>query len=344
VLAYRLLSWQQPPELVEVPTPVPGPGEVLVEVAGCGLCHSDLTMVAIPGEFGEALGWQVPFTLGHETGGRIALLGDGVVGLTEGVAVALTSPSSCGRCPTCLAGRESACPNGDAGRGYGRDGGLARYVVAPVREVLPIGDLDPRTAGPLTDAGATCHHAVRRARSELGEGSTVVVMGIGGLGWFAVQILKATTPARIVAVDIDPARRAIAAELGAAEVLDGSDERELRGALADLTGGGVDAVIDIVGSDSTIATGLGALRRAGAFVLVGSGGGGFRRPWFGGLPREATITAVQGSSIDDARQVIALAADGRVRVEVDEYPLDRVADAYAALDAGTLRGRALVVP
>ena len=103
-------------------------------------------------------------------------------------------------------------------------------------------------------------------------------------------------------------------------------------------------MIDIVGTDSTIATGLGALRRGGAFVLVGSGGGGFRRPWFGGLPREATITAVQGSSIDDARQVIALAADGRVRVEVDEYPLERVADAYAALDAGTLRGRALVVP
>ena len=174
--------------------------------------------------------------------------------------------------------------------------------------MLPIGDLDPRTAGPLTDAGATCHHAVRRARSELGEGSTVVVMGIGGLGWFAVQILKATTPARIVAVDIDPARRAIAAELGADEVLDGSDEHELRGALAGVADGGVDAVIDIVGSDSTIATGLGALRRAGAFVLVGSGGGGFRRPWFGGLPREATITAVQGSSIDDARQVIALAA------------------------------------
>ena len=165
MLAYRLLRWQQPPELVEVPVPAPGPGEVLVEVAGCGLCHSDLTMVAIPGEFGDALGWQVPFTLGHETAGRVALLGEGVVGLIAGDAVALTSPSSCGRCPTCLAGRESACPYGDAGRGYGRDGGLAGYVVAPMREVLPFGALDPRTAGPLTDAGATSHHAVRRARS-----------------------------------------------------------------------------------------------------------------------------------------------------------------------------------
>ena len=347
MLAYRLLEWQQPPELVEVPVPAAGPGEVLVEVAGCGLCHSDLTMVAIPSEFGAALGWRVPFTLGHETAGRVAQLGEGVTGVVAGDAVALTSPSSCGHCPTCLGGRESACPSGDAGRGYGRDGGLAGYVVAPMREVLPLGPLDPRTAGPLTDAGATSHHAVRRALPELGEGSTAVVIGVGGLGWFTVQILKATTPARIVAVDIDPARRAIATELGADVVVDGGSGQELREALAARAGGaqgGVDAVIDIVGTDATIAAGLGALRRGGAFVLVGSGGGGFPRPWFGGLPREATITAVQGSSIDDARQVIALAADGRVKVEVDEYPLERVADAYAALDAGTLRGRALVVP
>jgi propanol-preferring alcohol dehydrogenase len=333
VLAYRLLDWQRPPELVEIPVPRPGPGEVLVEVAGCGLCHSDLTMVQMPGEIGDALGWRVPFTLGHETAGRVAELGEGVVGLTEGEGVALTSPSSCGTCPTCLAGRDSACPHGDTGRGYGRDGGLAGYVVAPAREVLPLGGLDPRTAGPLTDAGATSHHAVRRAAPVLGEGSTAVVIGVGGLGWFAVQILRATTPARVVAVDVDPARRAVAAELGADEV------REAVPAGID-----ADAVIDIVGTDATIAAGLGALRRAGTFVLVGSGGGGFRRPWFGGLPREATVTTVQGSAIDDARSLIALAADGRVRVQVDEYPLERVADAYAAMGAGTLTGRALVVP
>src|SRR4029077_4760144 len=116
-----------------------------------------------------------------------------------------------------------------------------------------------------------------------------------------------------------------AAELGAHEVVD-----------AIPVGADADAVIDIVGDDATIGAGLGALRRGGTFVLVVSGGGGFRRPWFGGLPREATVTAVQGSSIDDARQVIALAADGRVKVQVDEYPLQQVRDAYAALDAGTL--------
>src|SRR5690349_13383703 len=99
--AYRVVAWQQAPELVEVPVPAVGPGQVLVEVAGCGLCHSDLTMTAMPGEIGEALGWQVPFTLGHETAGRVVEVGAGVDDVAVGDAVALTSPSSCGACAHC---------------------------------------------------------------------------------------------------------------------------------------------------------------------------------------------------------------------------------------------------
>ena len=204
--AYRIVEWQHPPELVEVPVPEVGAGQVLIEVAGCGLCHSDLTMTEMPAEIGDALGWQVPFTLGHESAGRVVEVGAGVTTVAVGDPVALTSPSSCGTCAHCRAGRDSACAHGDTGRGYGRDGGLARYVRADsVRDVLPLGALDPRHAGPLTDAGATTHHAVRRARSELGPGSVAVVIGVGGLGSFAVQILRATTEAHIVAVETDPA-------------------------------------------------------------------------------------------------------------------------------------------
>jgi len=345
--AYRLVEWQQPPELVEALVPHARPGQVVVEVTGCGLCHSDLTMVQMPGEVADALGWEVPFTLGHETAGRVAEIGSGVTGLAVGDPVALTSPSSCGMCAHCRAGRDSACVQGDAGRGFGRDGGLAPYIlVADTRSILALGDLDPRHAGPLTDAGATSFHAVRRVRAELDPGSTAVVIGVGGLGALAVQILRAVTEARIVAVDIDPARRSLAVDLGVDDVVDGSVEalhRHLRTFAAEGLGG-VDAVIDIVGTDATISAGLRSLRRGGAFALVGAAGGTFTRPWFGGLPREATITAVQGSSIADARAVVALAADGRIRVEVDEYPLSQVADAYTALETGTLSGRALVVP
>jgi propanol-preferring alcohol dehydrogenase len=336
--AYRIVAWGRPPQLTEAPVPEPGPGEVLVEVAGNGLCHSDLGMGLIPAGMAESLGWRLPFTLGHEVAGHVAALGPGVTGLAEGEAVALVSPASCGRCPTCRQGRDSACPDGSAGRGYGRDGGLARYVVAPApRAIVKLGDLDPVAAAPLTDAGATAHHAVDRVVPHLPEGSTAVVLGAGGLGAFAVQVLRALTPARVVAVDTNPARLEVAGDLGAHEVAD--DVAALAG-----DRGGVEVVLDFVGVDATIAGGLAAVAPYGAYGLVGSGGGTLRRPWFGTLPRDADVFTFQGSSLADVHAVVALARRGAIRSDVDVFPLSRVGDAYAALQRGELRGRAVVVP
>jgi propanol-preferring alcohol dehydrogenase len=333
--AYRIVEWGRPPRLVEAPIPAPAPGEVLVAVAGNGLCHSDLTMADIPAEIGESIGWRVPFTLGHEVAGHVAELGAGVTGVSEGEAVALVSAMSCGVCPACRRGHDSTCPEGLTGRGYGRDGGLAPYVVAPApRALVPLGDLDPVAAAPLTDAGATSHHAVARVVARLDEGTTAVVIGVGGLGAFAVQLLRALTPARVVGVDTNPARRAVARDLGAHEAVD--DVAELDGA--------AEVVLDVVGTDATIAAGLGHVAPYGAFGLVGAGGGTFRRPWFGGLPRDAEIFTFQGSSVADVHAVIELARDGRISSPVDRYPLAEVADAYAAMASGTLTGRAVVVP
>jgi propanol-preferring alcohol dehydrogenase len=257
-----------------------------------------------------------------------------VTGFAEGEAVALVSPASCGVCAACRRGHDSACPDGLAGRGYGRDGGLARYVVASVpRAVVKIGTLDPVVAAPLTDAGATSHHAVDRVVPRLPEGSTAVVVGAGGLGAFAVQLLRALTPARVIAVDTNPARLDMARDLGADDVAE--DVAAL---------GRVEVVLDFVGIDDTIAAGLAAVRPYGAFGLVGADGGTFRRPWFGGLPRDAEVFTFQGSSIADVHAVVTLAEAGLIRSTVDIYPLSRVAEAYAAMAHGELRGRAVVVP
>ncbi len=335
--AYRIVSWGRPPQLTSAPVPEPGPGEVLVEVAGNGLCHSDVDMAAMPAEIAEALGWSLPFTLGHEVGGRIAALGAGVEGFAVGEAVALVSPASCGTCPACLRGQDSACPNGLAGRGYGRDGGLARYVVAPApRGLVRLARLDPLVAGPLTDAGATSHHAVSRVLSRLDEESTAVVIGAGGLGAFAVQLLRALSPARVVAVDPNPARRAVAVELGAHEAAPTPADAVAPGSAA--------AVLDLVGTDDTILAGLAAVRPYGAFGLVGAAGGRLRRSWFGTLPRDGEVFTFQGSNIADVEAVVALAEAGRIRSEVDVFPLARVAEAYEALARGELRGRAVVIP
>jgi propanol-preferring alcohol dehydrogenase len=345
MMAYRLVAWERPPEPVEVEVPRPGPGEVLVRVAGNGLCHSDITMGQIPAAVGAALGWQMPFTLGHEIGGWVDELGAGVTGLDTGEPVALVSPSSCGACSWCVRGQDSACPHGAVGRGYGRDGGLASYVlVDSTRAVIKLDALDPMVAGPLTDAGATSYHAVRRVLPKLVPGSTAVVIGEGGLGSFAVQFLATLSPARIVAVDINPARGEVAREMGAHDVLAGVDDSTPQ-QLRELTRGeGAEAVLDFVGVDATMTAGLASVRKAGAFALVGAGGGTFPRPWFGGLPNEADIFCFQGSSISDARDVLALAAAGLVRSEIDVFPFGRVQEAYERLDAGRLRGRAVVTP
>lgn len=342
--AYRVRDWLAAPEIAEVPVPEPGPGEVLVRVAGCGLCHSDLAMPMIPAELGRSMDWRVPFTLGHETAGHIAALGPGAGGLAEGDPVALVSPASCGSCWYCLRGHDDVCPGGSAGRGFGRDGGLAEYVlVDDVRALLPLaGGLDPRTAGPLTDAGATSYHAVRRVLPRVDAGGTAVVIGAGGLGAFAVQFLRRLTDARVVAVDAKPDRLAYARELGAHETLRGVGDGTAQEITALADGRGADAVLDFVGTDATIAAGVAAVRPAGAFGLVGAGGGRLDAPWFGHLPRDADVFTFQGSSIADVRDVLALAAAGRIRNDTETFPFERVAEAYAALHDGGLRGRAVV--
>jgi propanol-preferring alcohol dehydrogenase len=343
--AYRMLAWERAPELVEVEDPEPGPGQVVVEVAGCSLCHSDLDMMAMPGAMGEALGWSIPFTLGHETAGRVLAVGEGV-DLAVGTPVAVSSPSSCGACRWCRTGRDNACPHGLVGRGYGCDGGLAdRVLVDDVRSVLALDDrLDPSLAGPLTDAGATSHHAVRRVLPRVHDDGWVVVLGVGGLGAFVVQILRATTSARIVAVDPDPVRRDLAARFGATEVLDGVGERTGSALRAIVGPTGADATIDLVGTDATIACATRVTGAGGAIGVVGAAGGTLRRPWYGTLPRDGEVFTFQGSDLADARAVLDLAAAGRIEVPVVPFALEDVASAYDALRAGSLAGRVLVRP
>lgn len=345
MLAYRLLAWQEPPQLVEVEMPDVSPGQVLIRVAGNGLCHSDLTMMQMPAEIGAMIDWHMPFTLGHEIGGTIAAVGDGVSGFDIGQAVALVSPSSCGTCSLCLRGRDSACPHGLTGRGYGRDGGLAQYVVANApRDVVSIGSLDPRNAAPLTDAGATSYHAVNKVLHKLTPGSSAVVIGAGGLGAFAVQFLRVMSAATVIAIDSNPDRLAYVTELGAHHTVVGVD-RETASALHTITNGeGATVVLDFVGIDQTIGAGVAAVQPYGTYGVIGSNGGTFKRPWYGGLPRDGEIIHFQGSSVCDAHEVVKLAEQGLIRSDADLFPFSRVSDAYDALHHGTLRGRAVVTP
>jgi propanol-preferring alcohol dehydrogenase len=335
--AFRLVGWQHPPEFQEVAVPAPRGDEVLVEVAAVGLCHTDVHF--LHAEEG-AFPYRLPFTLGHEIAGKVVALGASATGIALDSAVAVALGPRCWRCLPCLRGEDNLCIVRDSGRGWGQDGGLARYVSVPVREAIPIGTLDPALAASLTDAGITAYHAVRRVAPRLRGASSAVVIGIGGLGGFAVQFLRQLTSCRIIAVDSAETKRVRALELGADIALDAGEATSE--AIRELTNGyGAEAVLDFVGIDATMALALVTARAGGSIAIVGAGGGTASVGW-GLLPNNCELFIPLGGTAADLHDVVAMANAGRLRIDIEPFPFESTALAYAQVDAGTVAGRAVV--
>jgi alcohol dehydrogenase, propanol-preferring len=340
--AWRLLAWGAPPELVEVPVPVPRGTELLIRVDAAGLCHSDLhIMDAVLG----VLPYELPFTLGHEVAGTVVATGDDAEAGWLGRRVAVHGVWSCGRCRQCHRGRENYCSalTGPVGGGIGRDGGLADYMLVPAaRHLVPVDGIDPLTVAPLTDAGLTAQHALDTHR-ELLPGATVVVIGVGGLGHLALQLLAGHDPACVVAVEPRFVGRELAMKLGADAVvpaaadaaawLDGCDG-----------GNGADLVFDFVGTEETLASGSTLLAPGGRLVVVGSAGGRLEVGKSEGLERGWGVSAPFWGTRRDLAAVVRFAEAGRIRAEVETYRLGEVLTAYECLRAGRVQGRAVVVP
>jgi propanol-preferring alcohol dehydrogenase len=345
MLALQLVAGSHEPELREVPEPEPGPGEVLLRVAGAGACHSDVHLLEMDT---SALPWPMPFTLGHENAGWVAALGDGVRGVEVGEPVAVYGPRGCGRCPRCIGGLENYCERpADAGAsppGIGADGGMAPLmVVSHPRYLVPLGDLDPVEAAPLTDAGLTPYAAVKRSLGVLGPGSTAVVLGVGGLGHLAVQLLRALTPATVVAVDRSERALGVAAAVGAHRTVlagDGDTAAEIRALTRGL---GADAVLDLVGADDTLHLGAAVTRTLGHFTIVGIAGGTVPVGFFN-LPNGLSVASSNWGSLPELGEVLALARTGDVRARIERFALADAAQAYDRMRAHTLEGRAVVVP
>src|SRR3954453_20270766 len=335
--AIRLTAWEQPARLVDVPTPEAGPGEVLVRVGGAGLCHSDLHLMHWPT---GTLPYELPFTLGHEVAGVVAALGPGADGPEPGTPVLVYGPWGCGRCPACSLGAEMLCAgNRNGGAGLGHDGGLAEYMVVPSpRLTLPLDGLDPVTAAPLADAGLTPYHAIRRAL----DAASAVVIGIGGLGHVAIQLLKALTRARVVAVDRRDAALALATDRGADVVLSaaGLSGDTLRRAAGPR---GAALVVDCVGSDDTLALAAQAVAPGGHVSVIGLAGGTFPMR-FADVPLETSVIFSNWGTRAELAEVIALAREGAIAIEVERLTLAEVPAAYERLAAGGGHGRLVAVP
>ncbi len=343
--AYRMVAWKTAPEYQEVPQPEPGPGQVLVKVGAAGICHSDVHVIH---EFDEGVfNASLPFTLGHENAGWVEALGPGATGFEVGEAVAVYGPLGCGSCARCQVGDENLCDRlaelAGAGWGLGVDGGMAQYMlVDSPRQLAALGDLDPVLAAPLTDAAVTPYRAIKRSQRVLGPGSVVTVIGIGGLGHLAVQILRAMSPSTVIAVDSRPEALAHATSVGAHHAVpagEGAAE-----AIQDLTHGlGADLTLDLVGNEATMSLAMATTRSAGRIMLVGVAGGAV--PWsFWSTKFEVELSASTWGSISDLREVIALARSGHLQPTVSTYGFDEIPAAFEALESGSLEGRAVILP
>ncbi|MFI7005166.1 NAD(P)-dependent alcohol dehydrogenase [Streptomyces sp. NPDC050145] len=341
-LQYRTVG--AAPEVVTVPDPEPGPGQVLLKVTAAGVCHSD---IAVMSWSAEELSFPLPLTLGHEGVGTVAALGAGVTGLSEGDSVAVYGPWGCGACIKCAEGKENYCLRarelGIHPPGLGAPGSMAEYmIVDDPRHLVPLGGLDPVAAVPLTDAGLTPYHAIKRSLPKLVPGSTAVVIGTGGLGHVAIQLLRAMTAARVVALDVSEEKLSLARTVGAHQALlsDAGAAAKVR----ELTGGrGAEAVFDFVGIQPTVDTAGAIAATEGDVTLVGIGGGALP-VGFGRQNYEVSVTAPYWGSRAELIEVLDLARAGDVSVHTETYSLDDAPEAYARLHDGKINGRAVILP
>lgn len=343
--AYQFVGWGKQPEFRDVPVPEPGPGQVLIRVAGAGACHSDLHLMDFPA---GKLPYDLPFTIGHENSGWVEAAGAGVERFAKGDPVLVYGPWGCGTCRLCQMGYETYCERSaelrNAGGGLGRDGGMAPYMLVPkARWLVPLpASLDPRTAAPLADAGLTPYHAVKRALPYLPGGATAVVIGAGGLGQMGVQFLRVLSGARVVALDTSDAKLATARDLGADEALRPGDDAVKRVKEA-TRGEGAEVVIDFVGSDQTLALAARLARRLSQITIVGIAGGTLPVSFFA-VPQECAIATTYWGTLPELTEVLALAAMQRVRLEAEVFPLERAPEAYQRMREGRLHARAVIAP
>ncbi|GAB3270333.1 NAD(P)-dependent alcohol dehydrogenase [Sinomonas notoginsengisoli] len=339
--AVQVVGYHDDLKMAEVPRPeATGPWDVVVRIGGAGVCRTDLHI--LEGQWAEKSQVHLPYTIGHENAGWVDEVGSAVSNVKPGDKVILHPLITCGLCRACRSGDDVHCENSRF-PGIDTNGGYAEYLLTSARSVVKIDDaLEPADVAALADAGLTAYHAAAKAAKRLTPRDTCVVIGAGGLGHIGIQVLKALTPARIVVVDRNPDALALATSIGADEgvLADGSQvERVL-----ELTGGhGAEALIDFVGEGGATSEGVRMLRQAGDYYVVGYGEN-IDVPTIDIISTEINIIGNLVGSYNDLQDLMALAARGAVTLHTQKYALADFQQAISDLDAGKVRGRAILVP
>ncbi|MFI6681067.1 NAD(P)-dependent alcohol dehydrogenase [Kribbella sp. NPDC050470] len=339
--AVQVVGYHTKLQLTDVPEPkIEGPLDVIVKIGGAGVCRTDLHI--LEGQWAEKSGVTLPYTIGHENAGWVHAVGSAVTNVAVGDKVILHPLITCGLCRACRFGDDVHCENSGF-PGIDTDGGYAEYLRTTARSVVRIDDnLEPADVAALADAGLTAYHAAAKVARATRPGDVCVMIGAGGLGHIGIQVLKAISAATIVVVDRNPAAVELAVEIGADHgiVANGTQVRDV----LDLTGGhGAEAVIDFVGEGGATAEGVAMLRRAGNYYVVGYGEN-LDVPTIDIISTEINFIGNLVGSYTDLQELMVLAAQGKVTLHTTKYPLADFQQAIDDLDAGRVRGRAILIP
>jgi 6-hydroxycyclohex-1-ene-1-carbonyl-CoA dehydrogenase len=320
-----------PLEIRELPAPTAGPGEIVVKVAACGVCHTDLHYI----DHGVPTVKKPPMVLGHETSGTVHETGPGVKNFKKDDRVLLPAVLTCGTCEACRLGRENVCSN-MVMFGNHVDGAYAEYVKAPAKDAFPLPPEIPlEDASIIADAVSTPYHAVKN-RGQVRPGDKVAVFGCGGVGINAVQIAVAAG-ATVFAVDMVEEKLAKARELGASGVVNASKEADVAKTLRKMSGGGVDTAFEVIGNPDVIATAFGAVKNGGRLVIVGYTEKNVTLNAGRIMFREMEILGSLGCRPVDYPRIIEMVRAGRLKLSAlitARFPLARINEAFDALRSG----------
>jgi alcohol dehydrogenase, propanol-preferring len=331
-----LVEFKKPLLLEEIERPTPGPGEVLIEVEACGVCHSDVHVA--DGDWGQfASIVKKPLILGHEIAGRVVEKGSEVRELQIGDRVGVPWIYwTCGECEFCLGGNENLCSQQKI-TGVTVDGGYAEFVKAPASNAVKIPDgISSMEAAPFFCAGVTVYRALKRAN--IARGQTLAVIGIGGLGHLAVQI-GCEMGAQVTAIDISEEKLALAKSLGAAATLNasaadiGKQVRKIGGFHAALVTSAAKAAYDLA---------FNSLRPTGILLVVGLPADNICFPPIMMAAREVRIHATAVGTRQDLHEVLAMAETGKIRCQVATHPLAEANAVLQQLRRGEISGRAVL--
>ena len=339
--AVQVVGYGEKLAMTDLPEPeITGPHDVIVRIGGAGVCRTDLHI--LEGQWAEKSQVTLPYTIGHENAGWVHAVGSAVTNVHEGDTVIVHPLVTCGLCRACRFGDDVHCENSQF-PGIDTAGGYAEYLKTSARSVVRIDDsLEPADVAALADAGLTAYHAAAKAARRLRAGDRCVIIGAGGLGHIGIQVMKAISPAELIVIDRNPDAVKLAESIGADRgvVGDGSQVETV----LELTGGkGAESVIDFVGENGSTSEGIRMTRQGGDYHVVGYGEN-VDVPTIDLISTEINIIGNLVGSYNDLVELMALAAQQRVTLHTSKYRLDQFQEAIDDLDAGRIRGRAILIP